>query len=579
MRLLNIESGKLEEFPDETLVSYAILSHRWEDDEVLFQDITQTTAPLKKGWQKVENFCRVARKEGFRYVWIDTCCIDKSSSAELSEAINSMFRWYQNADLCYAYLNDCSYEAVRQPESSEFQKSKWFTRGWTLQELIAPAEVVFMSAEWKEFGTKRSLAKEISEITNIDKKLLLFPEWLDRFCAAQKLSWAATRETTRIEDRAYSLMGLFDINMPLLYGEGKKAFFRLQMEILQSSNDQSIFAWRHDPKETWRMFSSILATSLDDFKGCHTIRHTPRDILIDDSSGTPEFTQQVVGPFIKLKALSMPYDRSLTPGSQRPPWLTSIYQEIFTQSIHLMSDFWVVFLVDCSEEDKTIGIALQPSERGFSRCHDASRFLLPQGLDSRSHPDLKERTFYVRSIMNDTLIFDEPTTFHLRHLPAEYGLRLTSRILQQRIDESVTYWLTNDTEQDSLRRTLDPWMGVTGPGGDAYFSFGFRTLCGTDSLPPFHLQFWHCFGDDGMELVVLFRKGALAQNLVASQILSSPDLLLGPQEFELMGDFVVVVKARNSSNNKILLSISVKKEWTGGRLQESDLGDQAMETA
>ncbi|RSL43821.1 hypothetical protein CEP53_011523 [Fusarium sp. AF-6] len=581
MRLLNIESGTLEEFPDETLVSYAILSHRWEDDEVLFQDIAQTTAHLKKGRQKVENFCRVARKEGFRYVWIDTCCIDKSSSAELSEAINSMYRWYQNADTCYAYLNDCSYEAARQPGSQEFQKSKWFTRGWTLQELIAPTEVVFMSAEWNEFGTKRSLAQEISKVTNIDENLFLFPERLNSFCAAQKLSWAATRETTRIEDQAYSLMGLFNVNMPLLYGEGNKAFFRLQMEILQSSNDQSIFAWRHGPQKGKRTYSSILATSLSDFEGCHTIRHTPRDILIDDSSGTPDFTQQVVGPFIKLKALSLPYDRSLTlrSESQHPPWLTSIYHEIFNQDMYEVPQLWLVFLVDCSEEDKIIGIVLQPISGSFSRYHGPSRFLLPQGLDSRSHPDLKERTFYVRSIINDTLIFNEPTTFHLQHLPAEYGLRLTSPILQRRIDESVVYRLTGDTEQDSLRRTLDPWIGVTGPGGDQHFSFAFRTLCGTDSMPPFHLEFWHCLGDNGMKLVVLFEIGALSQNPVPSQKPSSPDLLLGPQQFELMRDFVVVVKARNGGNRKILLSIFVEKEWTGDMAQKSDFGDQAMETA
>ncbi|WAO94317.1 HET domain-containing protein [Fusarium falciforme] len=295
MWLLEIESETLEEFTDETRVSYAILSHRWEDDEVLFQDITQGTAPLRKGWQKVENFCRIAEKEGFRYVWIDTCCIDKSSSTELSEAINSMYRWYQHADTCFAYLNDCNYETVRQPGSNELQKSKWFTRGWTLQELIAPAEVVFLSAEWREFGTKRSLAKEISEITNIDPFLFEFPGWLDSCCAAQKLSWAATRETTRVEDRAYSLMGLFNVNMSLLYGEGDKAFFRLQMEILQSSNDQSIFAWKHNPEKGLRVHSSILATSLGDFEGCHKIRHTLRDIEIADGSGMPDFSQQVVG--------------------------------------------------------------------------------------------------------------------------------------------------------------------------------------------------------------------------------------------------------------------------------------------
>lgn len=577
MRLLDIESKTLEEFTDETRVSYAILSHRWEDDEVLFQDIKQGTAPLKKGWQKVENFCRIAEKEGFRYVWIDTCCIDKSSSTELSEAINSMYRWYQHADTCFAYLNDCGYDAVRQPGSTELQKSKWFTRGWTLQELIAPAEVVFLSAEWREFGTRRSLASQIWQITNIDQRLLVLPDLLDECCAAQKLSWAATRETTRIEDRAYSLMGLFNVNMPLLYGEGDKAFFRLQMEILQSSDDQSIFAWKHNPEKGLRIYSSILATSLGDFEGCHKIRHSPRDIEISDASGIPDFAQQVVGPLIKLKALSIPYDRSFTPGSeerkQSPPWLTSAYQQMFTQRIHVMSNLWVVLLADCSEEDRTIGIALQLKDSGFYRYHRPSQFLLPKGLNSRSHSDLRERTFYIRSLINDPTFNEEPTTLHLRHLPAEYGLYVTTPVLLPiGLCDSMVDWYNNKSRRGSLGTTPHPWIEAIGPGGEGvYLSLGFRTMCGTDSLPPFQLEFWHTHGDDGFELAVLFGKGALPQNPVASPKPSSPDLLLGPQKFELMKDLVVVVKARNGTDNKILLSISVENEWTGNNSGPSTL--------
>ncbi|KAJ4317431.1 hypothetical protein N0V84_007337 [Fusarium piperis] len=240
MRLLEVNSRTLEDFTDETLVSYAILSHRWEDDEVSFQDLTHGTAPQRKGYQKIDNLCLLAKREGFSYVWIDTCCIDKSSSSELSEAINSMYRWYQQADTCYAYLSDCSYEAVSRPGSTEFQESQWSTRGWTLQELIAPAEVVFLSAEWREFGTRRRLCAQISNIKKIDERVLRKPELLDCYCAAKKLSWAATRKTTRLEDQAYSLMGLFDVNMPLLYGEGNKAFLRLQMEILRIQRPKSL---------------------------------------------------------------------------------------------------------------------------------------------------------------------------------------------------------------------------------------------------------------------------------------------------------------------------------------------------
>ncbi|KAM0433857.1 hypothetical protein ACHAPT_003800 [Fusarium lateritium] len=365
MRLLDVDSRTLKEFTDETRVSYAILSHRWEDDEVLFQDVMQGTASQKKGYQKVDKFCLLAKKEGFRYVWIDTCCIDKSSSSELSEAINSMYRWYQQADTCFAYLNDCSYETVSRLGNSQFPESKWFTRGWTLQELIAPAEVVFLSTEWKEFGTRRSLCVEISDITKINENVLRSPEFLVLCCAAQKLSWAATRETTRPEDRAYSLLGLFGVNMPLLYGEGNKAFLRLQMEILQISNDQSLFAWTENPENALPntgCISSLLTTSPLDFEGCHTIQHTPRDIdkdlaNMDFGPGVVELPQEVVGPFIKLKALSVPYDELFMPvrpttasesHQQRPSWLTSTYQEIFSKRSYPKRDHWVVFLEDCA---------------------------------------------------------------------------------------------------------------------------------------------------------------------------------------------------------------------------------------
>ncbi|KAJ9142509.1 HET domain-containing protein [Pleurostoma richardsiae] len=313
MRLLDVESRELEEFVDETVVPpYAILSHRWEDDEVLFQDLARGTAAHKKGYQKLYNFCLVAQKEGFLYAWIDTCCIDKSSSAELSEAINSMFRWYQQADTCFAYLNDCSYEVVSQSGSTQFQESKWFTRGWTLQELLAPMDVVFLSVEWREFGTRRGLCQEISDITKINKRVLLHPKGLNEFCVAQKLSWAATRETAKPEDRAYSLMGLFGVHMPLLYGEGDRAFLRLQLEILQQSNDQSILAWRCDDGMHFRLASSLLARSPDDFKGCHDMKHTTRPRYIDGDmaqtgfvSGTAKLPQEVVGPYIKINALSI----------------------------------------------------------------------------------------------------------------------------------------------------------------------------------------------------------------------------------------------------------------------------------
>ena len=163
----------------------------------------------------------------------DLCCIDKTSSAELSEAINSMYRWYQESGVCYAYLADVPPNA--------FSKSRWFTRGWTLQELIAPSTVIFLDQKWQEIGTKSSLQRVISEITGIPTDILLGGD-LEDASIAQRMSWASKRETTRVEDAAYCLMGIFSIHMPMLYGEGERAFIRLQEEIMRVSDDHSLFA-------------------------------------------------------------------------------------------------------------------------------------------------------------------------------------------------------------------------------------------------------------------------------------------------------------------------------------------------
>lgn len=190
--------------------------------------------------------CVVARRDGFRYIWIDSCCIDKTSSSELSEAINSMFNWYRDAQLCYAFLADVPSESGSddpRAHGSRFRRSRWFTRGWTLQELVAPRWVLFLSDQWTLLGTKDTLAGVIEAVTRIDTGVLKHEKSLDSASVAQRMSWAATRQTTRVEDQAYSLLGIFGINMPTLYGEGEQAFRRLQEEILRKIPDQTMFAW------------------------------------------------------------------------------------------------------------------------------------------------------------------------------------------------------------------------------------------------------------------------------------------------------------------------------------------------
>jgi hypothetical protein len=266
MRLLNTSTFELCEFYEEDVPSYAILSHRWETEEVSFRELQDGSGRRLRGWSKIEQRCAVARREGLKYVWINTCCIDKSSSAELSEAINSMFRWYEGSNICYAYLSDVSKNKKDKDAMKQaFAASKWFTRGWTLQELLAPNEVLFFDHDWVRIGTSGSrtdgtltpepyqpiprrgpnLKADILTVTGIQQTDFQSPM---RASVAKRMAWASKRKTTRQEDMAYCLMGLFDVNMPLLYGEGKKAFLRLQLEILQQSDDESIFAWAQNSR-------------------------------------------------------------------------------------------------------------------------------------------------------------------------------------------------------------------------------------------------------------------------------------------------------------------------------------------
>ncbi|KAF5667212.1 vegetative incompatibility het-e-1 [Fusarium heterosporum] len=251
MRLINVETLELESFIGEQgrpTPTYAILSHVWTTEEVSFQQITglQPLSEESLGYRKIVEFCARARNEGFEYAWVDTCCIDKTSSAELSEAINSMFLWYRKSAACYVYLSDVTAEENPALPNSRFRRSRWFTRGWTLQELLAPHEVIFLAEDWCEIGTKASLCTAISQVTNIDVVTLLKHTW-SHVSIAMIMSWASMRQTTRLEDQAYSLLGLFDVNMPLIYGEGQKAFYRLQVEIMKFTNDDSLFAWSTEP--------------------------------------------------------------------------------------------------------------------------------------------------------------------------------------------------------------------------------------------------------------------------------------------------------------------------------------------
>lgn len=326
MRLLNTVTGELKWF-DDPPPAYAILSHVWGKDEQSFQDVRALARGPRiddsipdglKGVavasarssrlnpslsEKIRGACMYARELGFLWIWIDTCCIDKMSSAELSEAINSMFKWYSDAELCIAYLEDvedppgpaidlhshrapvgsgsfsgrpAAAKPLRRDRSGasgdlrdfpdclrHFELSKWFERGWTLQELIAPRAMEFVSRGWKRLGTKMALAGLLQRITRIDAAVLRFSRKLTDVSVADRMGWASYRTTTRVEDKAYSLLGIFGISMPTLYGEGERAFRRLQEEIMTSSPDQTLFIWgRAGPAgDTFDSGRSLLASS------------------------------------------------------------------------------------------------------------------------------------------------------------------------------------------------------------------------------------------------------------------------------------------------------------------------------
>ncbi|KAI1746644.1 hypothetical protein F4782DRAFT_523893 [Xylaria castorea] len=263
MRLLNTATFELKNSPKGGIHQepYAILSHRWlGDEEIKFQELENYTAELRSGTRplrlpqvdKIRGACDIARSKGLDWLWMDTCCIDKTDTREYAEAINSMFSWYRNARVCITYLSDVRVHGSNPAISSDYFKrvdgglSEWFSRGWTLQELLAPPELEFYDRNWNHMGTKRQLAGVLAEVTGIDAQFHTGHKHLSEACIAVKMSWMSRRQTTYPEDMAYSMIGIFNINMPVVYGEtGPRAYRRLQ-EILLASPfmDESLFAWK-----------------------------------------------------------------------------------------------------------------------------------------------------------------------------------------------------------------------------------------------------------------------------------------------------------------------------------------------
>lgn len=249
MRLLKLNSQSeisLTEDLSEDVPPYAILSHTWgsDKDEVTFADRNDQAAGYgqsKAGYAKIRFCGDQARKDGIEYFWVDTCCINKNNHVELSEAITSMFRWYREAVKCYVYLPDVSSDQDVDNRSNHewepaFRVSRWFTRGWTLQELLAPERVEFFSREAKLLGDKTTLVHQIHEITKIPTSAVLGRP-LSQFSTEERMRWTVGRNTKKVEDKAYCLLGIFDVFMPLIYGERDHSWARLEEEIAKRSGE------------------------------------------------------------------------------------------------------------------------------------------------------------------------------------------------------------------------------------------------------------------------------------------------------------------------------------------------------
>ncbi|KAF2859714.1 HET-domain-containing protein, partial [Piedraia hortae CBS 480.64] len=284
MRLLDARTYKLKEFPDDALPPYAILSHTWTENEASFEELhhaSKVRVKVNRVYKKLAGACFQARKDGLDWLWIDTCCINKDSSGEWTEAVNSMYRWYENSEACYVFLDDLEgscpvlsdSDIEPSPQSREslsqrmtfwsraFANCRWFTRSWTLPELIAPRRVKFYGKTWRLVGTKATLVRTIARITGVDVGVLTHYRRLTSVSVAQRFSWAANRRCARVEDRAYSLLGIFGISMSILYGEGNRAFARLQEEIMRFTVDLSIFALSVETSDN----NELMAESPDNF--------------------------------------------------------------------------------------------------------------------------------------------------------------------------------------------------------------------------------------------------------------------------------------------------------------------------
>jgi heterokaryon incompatibility protein (HET) len=254
MRLINVRTLDLRKF-NQHPPRYAILSHRWIDEQeiclqdwevyVANQDPLSSQIKCKSGFIKIQNACIQAQKRGFEWLWADTVCIDKRDNSEVTKSVNLMFSWYQSASVCFAYMHEVSNNNQRlkwTEDNAVVRKTpEWFTRGWTLQELLAPKKLLLSDQDWNCIGDRENCAQVITKFTGIPLSALCGKD-IQSYSYADRLAWAKGRQTTEPEDRVYSLLGLLGVSLPAVgYGIGlKAALWQLESAIEKQRADGNL---------------------------------------------------------------------------------------------------------------------------------------------------------------------------------------------------------------------------------------------------------------------------------------------------------------------------------------------------
>lgn len=253
MRFLHTKTFVLHDFTGPPS-SYAVFFHAHGSDDIGFEDFSKPQMLLcKDGFHRLWQACSRARNHGSEWLWSDAVCIDRGSSTALTEAFNSLARIYQHCIFSIIYLEDlpCS-DCVGGGLEKRLAKCAWLRNVWVLPQLIFPKHSFIYDRDWAEIGTKASLARQLSLVTSIEQSVLINPAALGEYSVAKRMSWASHLEASRPEDRSFALLGILGVHMPIVYGEGQKAFIRLQEEILRDTNDYSLFAWRPEVPQEYR---------------------------------------------------------------------------------------------------------------------------------------------------------------------------------------------------------------------------------------------------------------------------------------------------------------------------------------